>query len=102
MENHIFSLQTSWRDGLSKKLRWNMIFLALPGKMIFLFPENMMLPLRGKMKDDVSQKKTKKKPPQNYDIFFKRSKKMVFSKRVAQGNDLSCITWKDGIFLPKT
>ena len=62
MENHIFSLQTSWRDGLSKKLRWNMIFLALSGKMIFVFPENMMLPLRGKMKDDVSQKKTKKNP----------------------------------------
>ena len=73
--------------------------------MIFLFPENIMLPLRRKMKDDLSQKnnnkKTKKKT-RKYDIFFKRSEKMVFSKRVAQGNDLSCITWKDGIFFPKT
>ena len=27
-----------------KKLRWNMIFLVLSGKMIFLFPENTILP----------------------------------------------------------
>ena len=27
-----------------KKLRWNMIFLVLSGKMIFLFTENMILP----------------------------------------------------------
>ena len=33
--------------------------------------------------------------------FFKRSEKMVFSKS-ALGHDLSCITWKDGIFFPKT
>ena len=39
------------------KLRWNMIFLALFGKIIFLFPENMILHLRRKMKDDLSQKK---------------------------------------------
>ena len=39
-----------------KKLRWNMIFLVLSGKMIFLFPENMILHLRRKMKDDLSQK----------------------------------------------
>ena len=37
-----------------KKLCWNMIFLALFGKMIFLFPENMILYLRRKMKDDLS------------------------------------------------
>ena len=56
-----------------KKLRWNMIFLVLSGKMIFLFPENMILHLRRKMKDDLSQKNTRK-----YDIFFKLSQKMVF------------------------
>ena len=49
------------------------------------------------MKDDLSQKNTWK-----YDIFFKRSEAMVFSKRVAPGHDLSCIIWKDGIFFPKT
>ena len=79
-----------------KKSRWNMIFLVLSGKMIFLFPENMILHLRRKMKDDLSQKNTRK-----YDIFFKVSEKMVFSKRAAPGHDLSCIIWKDGIFSRK-
>ena len=37
-----------------KKLRWNMIFLVLSGKMIFLFPENMILHVRRKMKEDLS------------------------------------------------
>ena len=60
-------------------------------------PENMILPLRQKMKDDLSQKNTRK-----YDIFFKCSEKMVFSKRIAVGHDLSCIIWKDGTFSPKT
>ena len=72
---------------LPKKLRWNMIFLVFPGKMIFLFPENMILPLGGKIKDGLSQKNTWK-----YDIFFRCSKKMVFSKY-----DFSCIIWKDDI-----
>ena len=48
------------------------------------------------MKDDLSQKITQK-----YDIFFKLSKKMVFSKRAAPGHDISCIIWKDGIFSPE-
>ena len=74
-----------------------MIFLVLLGKMIFLFPENMILPFRWKMKDDVSEKNTLK-----YDIFFKCSEKMVLSKETALGHDLSCIIWKDGIFSPKT
>ena len=39
-----------------KRLRWNMIFLVLSGKMIFLFPENMILRVRRKMKDDLSLK----------------------------------------------
>ena len=36
-----------------KNLRWNMIFLVLSGKMIFLFPENNILHVRRKMKDDL-------------------------------------------------
>ena len=52
-----------------------MIFLVLLGKMIFLFPENMILFFRHKRKDDLSQKNTWK-----YDIFFKCSEKMVFPK----------------------
>ena len=40
-----------------EKLHWNMIFLVLSGKIIFLFPKNIILHLRRKMKDDLSQKK---------------------------------------------
>ena len=74
-----------------------MIFLVLSGKMIFLFPENMILHLRRKMKDDLSQKNTRK-----YDIFFKLSEKMVFSKRATPGHDHSSIMWRDGISFPKS
>ena len=38
----------------TKKLRWNMIFLVLSEKMIFLFPENMILHVKREMKDDLS------------------------------------------------
>ena len=37
-----------------------MIFLVLSKKIMFLFPENMILDLRRKMKDDLSQKKLTK------------------------------------------
>ena len=40
-----------------KQLHWNMIFLVLSRKIIFLFSENMMLFFRRKMKDDLSKKK---------------------------------------------
>ena len=56
-----------------KKSHWNMIFLVLSGKMIFLFPENMTLFFRHKRKDDLSQNNTWK-----YDIFFRCFGKMVF------------------------
>ena len=76
-----------------------MIFLVLTGKTIFLFTENMILHVRQKINDDLSQKKNKK---QKYDIFFKHAEKMVFSKRTALRHDSSCIILKDGIFFPKT
>ena len=47
----------SEKIGFSKKLRWNMICLVLSGKMIFLFPENIIVFFRRKMQDDLSQKK---------------------------------------------
>ena len=72
--------------------RWNMIFLVLSGKKMFIFPEIMISHLRRKMKDDLSQKNARKY------IFIKLSEKMVFSKRSALGHDISCIIWKDGIF----
>ena len=55
---------------------FQMFFPVLSGKVIFLFPENVILFFRGKMKDDLSQKNTWK-----YDIFFNCSKKMVFPKK---------------------
>ena len=60
-----------------KKSHWNMIFLVLSGKMIFLFPENMILFFGRKMKDDFSQKNT-----WEYDFFKKWSEKMVFLKKL--------------------
>ena len=53
-----------------------MIFLVLSGKMTFLFPKNIILFFRRKMKDDLSQKNTWK-----YDVFFKCSEKVVFPKK---------------------
>ena len=81
-----------------KKMRWNIIFLVLSENMVFLFPENMILHLRRKMKDDLFQKKNTRK----YDIFFKPFEKMVFPKRATPTHDLSCLIWKDDIFPPKT
>ena len=80
-----------------KKSWWNMIFLVLSGKMTFLFSKNMILPLDGKWKMIFVKKNTRK-----YDIFFKCSEKMVFSKEIITlGYDLYCIIWKDGIFSRK-
>ena len=53
-----------------------MTFLVSSGKIIFLFPENMFLLFRPKIKDDLSQKNTWK-----YDIFFECSEKMFFPKK---------------------
>ena len=55
-ENHIFFARRPEKMVFPKKLRWNMIFLVSLGKMIFLFPENMILQRGRKMKDDLSQK----------------------------------------------
>ena len=48
------------------------------------------------MKDDLSQKNTRK-----YDNFFKLSGRMVFSKRTAPGHDLSYTIWENGTFSQK-
>ena len=65
-----------------KKSHWNMIFLVvLSGKMIFPFPENMILFVRQKMKENLSQKNTWK-----YNIFFKCPEKMVIQKKKSRWN----------------
>ena len=62
-----------------------MIFLVvLSGKIKFLFPENMILFFRQKMKNDLSQKNTWKY------IFLKCPEKMVFPKKIALEHNLSC------------
>ena len=58
-----------------KKSHWNKLFLVSSETMIFLFPKNMILFFKWKMKHDLSQKNTGK-----YDIFFKCSDKRVFPK----------------------
>ena len=74
-----------------------MIFFVSSEKMIFLFPKNMILFFRRKMKNNLSQKSTWK-----YDIFIKCSEKMIFPKKITQEYDLSYIMKKDGIsFFPK-
>ena len=86
-----------WKDCLSKKSHWNMIFLVvLFGKMIFFPPEYMILFFRGKMKDDLSQKNTWK-----YDVSSNALKRWPFQKKIALKYDLSCIIWKGGIFYRK-
>ena len=80
-----------------------MIFLVLSGKMIFLFPENIILPPRRKIKHDLSQKKKKKKKKKHGNMIFSSNvlKRYSFRKGAAPGHDLSCIIWKDGIFSQK-
>ena len=63
-ENHIFFFQTSWKDGLSRKivLEYNLSYrniIFIIGKMIFLFLENIILHLRGKRKMTFPKKYTK-------------------------------------------
>ena len=55
-----------------KKSNWNMIFLVLSGKMIFLFPED-----RQKRKDDLSQKNTWNMFSSNMMVFTKKSHKIM-------------------------
>ena len=91
----IFSFsKCSEKMAFSKKLRWNMILLILSGKMIFLFPENIILFFRRKIKDDISQKNTRK-----YDIFFKCSEKMVFQKKSHQNMIFLIVLFGKMIFL---
>ena len=59
-----------------------MIFFVLSRKMIFLFPENMILFFGHERKDDLSQKK---KNTWKYDIFFECSEKMVFPRNSCLG-----------------
>ena len=71
------------RWSFQKKSNWNMIFLVLSEKMIFLFPED-----RQKRKEDLSQKNAWKY------VFFKFD---GLCKKIAQEYEYFCNIWKDGI-----
>ena len=81
-----------WSFQKKEKLHWNMVFLVSWGKTIFLFPENMILFLRQKMKDDLSQKEY-----MEVWYIFKMLWKDSLSKNIALEYYLSYITRKDGI-----
>ena len=95
-EKYNFLFQASWKDGLSKKIALEYNLSCIIGKNHAYLSQKYDLNLSRKMKDDLFQKNTRK-----YDIFFRSSKKKVFSKRAAPGHDLFCIIWKDGIFSRK-
>ena len=73
------------RTGIWHESHWDMILLVPSGKMIFFFPENMILFYRRKMKDDLSQENTRK-----YDVFC------IF------GKDGASFSYKHEINLSKT
>ena len=75
-----------------KKSQWNIVFLVSSGKTIFLYPENMILFFRRKMKDDVSQKEYME-VWYVFQIFWKDG----LSKNIALEYDLCYIIRKDGI-----
>ena len=97
-ENQIFFFQTSWKDGLSKKIALEYDLSRIIGKDHVFLSRNMILTLGGKWKMIFFKKKNARK----YDIFFRPPEKKVFSRKTALGHDLFCIIWKDGIFFPKT
>ena len=80
-----------------KKFHWNMIFPLLSGMVMFLFPKNLILPPGRKRKDDLSQKNTWK-----YDIFFKCSEKLVFSKKLCWNMIFLVLSGKMVFSSPKT
>ena len=92
-----------------KNLRWNMIFLVLSGKMTFLFPENIILHLKWKMKDDLSQKKIhgniifsssflkrwsfQKEPGRDMAFFVLSGKVVFFSQEKKKNRKLNISGW---------
>ena len=81
-----------------------MILLALSGEMIFLLPENMILHLRRKTKDHLSQKKKKKKKKIHGNMTFYSNvlKRWSFKKKLCLAMIyLLLIAWQDVFFTRK-
>ena len=78
-----------------KKLRWNIILLILSAKMIFPFPENMILHLRQKIKVIFLKKYMK------IWYFLQTLWKDGLFKKGSAGTWSFSIIWEDGIFSQK-
>ena len=78
-----------------KKSHWNLIFLALSGKMIFFFPKIWSYSLDTKRKMICLKK--------NLEIwyFLQMFWKDSLSKKLAPEHDLFCNIWKDGFFFSR-
>ena len=82
-----------------KKSYCNMIFVVvLPGKIIFLFPVNMMLFFRRKMKDDLSQKK---KIHRKMIFSWNAPKRWSFQKKWCLNMIFLVLSGKIGVFFPE-
>ena len=96
-ENHIFLFQTSWKDGLSKKIALEYELSCITGKDDLCFSQKY---------DLTSWAENERRSfSKNYTEiwYFLQTLKDGLLKRAATGHDLSCIIWrKDGIFSPKT
>ena len=111
-EKHNFLFQASWKDGLSKKSRWNINFLVLLGKIMLLFLKNMILTLGGKWKmiffkkiqenmifsSDLLKRRSFQKGPHLDMIFLVLSGKMVFFSRK---HDIFSLARKPTMTFPK-
>ena len=95
-ENHIFFFQTSWNDGLSKKIALEIDLSRIIRKDDISFSWKYDLTRYIENERWFLIKNTRK-----YDIFFKLSENMVFPKSAAPAHDISCVIWKDGIFSRK-
>ena len=76
-----------------KKSCWKAIFLVLSDKMIFLFPENIILLFRTE-----NERWSFSKKYMEIWYFLQMPRKDALSKKIALEYDVSCIIWKDGIF----
>ena len=96
-ENHIFFFRTSWKDSLPKKIALEYDLSCIIKKDdISFFPKIWSYRLDGKWKMIFLKKCTE------IWYFLQTFWKYVFPKSAVPAHDLSCIIWKDGIFLPKT
>ena len=50
-----YIVQIFWKDGLFKKMHWNMIFLVLSGKIVFFLAKRWSSFFGRKLKDDLSE-----------------------------------------------